>query len=207
MASSLARWLVPVLLLGMSRASPVDGQEPFALRLDTDAGAVRVELAGVLAGPRLRESLDAGLPVRIRVVTELWRDGFFDSQVARHEWRATVRYDPLARSHRVELPGDIRLEAASPEEVGQALESALDVPLRPNEPGRYYYLARMDVETLSLSDLEELQRWLSGELAPSLGSPEVGSAVGRGLRRLLVRVLGLPVQRLQSRTPRFNWSP
>jgi len=56
-----------------------------------------------------------------------------------------------------------------------------------------------------VSDLDELRRWLRGDLGAAVGEgEEVGSALGRGFRRLLVRALGLPVQRYQARTPTFR---
>jgi hypothetical protein len=64
----------------------------------------------------------------------------------------------------------------------------------------------MEVETLSLSDLEELRHWLQGDLGPAMDrNNELGSALGRGLRRILVRALGLPMQRFEARTQVFAW--
>jgi hypothetical protein len=65
-------------------------------------GSVSVEFDNLLGGGALERSLEGGLPVRIRLVVELWRDRFFDAQEGRFEWRATVRHDPLAESFRVE---------------------------------------------------------------------------------------------------------
>ena len=77
--------------------------------------------------------------------------------------------------------------------------------VEPTRPGRYYYLGKVEVETLSLSDLEELQRWLRGDLAPAVaGDEEIGSAVGRGVGRVFVRILGLHARRFKVRTPKFE---
>ncbi|HEU0051954.1 MAG TPA: hypothetical protein VFQ39_02210, partial [Longimicrobium sp.] len=77
--------------------------------------------------------------------------------------------------------------------------------MRPERAGRYYYLARLEVETLSLSDLEELRRWLRGEARPAVaGEKPVGRAVERGLKRFFVRLLGLPARRYEARTHVFN---
>ena len=93
-------------------------------------------------------------------------------------------------------------------EVHDALRSGFHLPLRPREQGRYYYLGRVEVETLSLSDLEELQRWLRGDLAPAVvGDEAVQTAVGRGVRRALIRILGLPARRFRVRTPAFAFRP
>jgi hypothetical protein len=79
------------------------------------------------------------------------------------------------------------------------------VDVRPSRTGRYYYLAKLEVETLSLSDLEELRRWLRGEVGPAVagsGSPE--SAVESGVRRVLVRMIGLPTRRMEARSGTFT---
>ncbi len=142
-------------------------------------------------------------------MAELWKDGFFDSQKGRAEWRATVLYDPLEQRYSVATAaGAIELSVDSIAAVRDALQRAFSLPLRPREEGRYYYLGEVQVETLSLTDLEELQRWLHGDLAPAVkGDQSMESAVGRGMRRMLVRMLGLPARRFKVRTPTFEVGP
>lgn len=204
------------MLLGClvaAEAGPVRAQEeeggeenPVGLAVDAGTGVLRVSLGPVLEDGGLRRALHSGLPLRIRVQVELWKDRFFDSQRGRADWRATVVYDPLDRTYRVETSSDRSLRVVSSlEEAGEALSLSFDVPLRPREEGSYYYLGQLEVETLSLSDLEELQRWLRGDLAPAVaGDDEVENAVERGMRRLVVRVLGLPARRYRVRTPTFE---
>lgn len=179
---------------------------PLALDLRSESGTVRVVLGEVLEGRGVRSALESGLPVRLYLVTELWRDRLLDAQEGRHEWRATIRFDPLSELYRVETgEGPLGVVAT----VGEALELLrrdVEVPLRPRRSGRYYYLARLAVETLSLSDLEELREWLRGDVGPAVeGREEVGGALLQGLRRLFARGLGLPVHRYQARTARFQW--
>jgi hypothetical protein len=139
------------------------------------------------------------------VVAELWKDGFFDSQKGRSEWRATVLFDPLEQKYRVATAsGSAELSVDSIAGVREALETSFALPLRPREEGRYYYLGEVQVETLSLTDLEELQRWLRGDLAPD---QPMETAVGRGVRRAIVRMLGLPARRFKLRTEAFDVGP
>ena len=181
-------------------------EQPVTLEVEEGTGVLRVRLGSILEDGGLQRALRSGLPLRIRVQVELWRDRFFDSQKGRADWRATVVYDPLARNYRVETSADRRVRAVSSlSEVGRILSLSFGVPLRPTEEGSYYYLGVLEVETLSLSDLEELQRWLGGDLAPAVaGEQEVEGAVERGVRRLVVRVLGLPARRYRVRTETFE---
>ncbi|MGD8322366.1 MAG: hypothetical protein PVJ02_18080, partial [Gemmatimonadota bacterium] len=158
----------------------------------------------------LTRALHSGLPLRIQIVAELWKDGFFDSQKGRAEWRASVLYDPLAEKYLVAsgAQGAAELTADSLPGVRDALQASFSLPLRPTEEGRYYYLGQVEVETLSLSDLEELQRWLHGDLAPAVkGEERVETAVGRGMRRMLVRILGLPARRFRVKSESFEVGP
>ncbi len=161
-------------------------------------------LGPVLSSAGVRRSLEAGLPVRVSVTTELWRVGFLDAQVARHEWRASVLHDPLARVYRVETGEGEEFTASSLEMAELILAERLRAPLRPTREGRYYYLGRLEVETLSLSDLDELRRWLRGDLAAAVeGEGRLGGALGRGVQRILIRLLRLPAESFQARSVVF----
>jgi hypothetical protein len=165
-----------------------------------------LEIDNLVTDPGLLEAIHSGLPLRIRILVQLWRDGFFDSQEGQYQWRATVIFDPLTRRYRVQpvAPSGEGGEMNTLEEVQAVFRQTLDVPLRPRRSGRYYYLADVEMETLSLSDLEELQRWLQGDLAPAVtGDEGIGSALARGVRRVLVRMLRLPAKRFQIRSPSF----
>jgi hypothetical protein len=197
-----------LLLALLLAAAPGVAQErvpPLDLRMQGGDGSVRLILGEVLESPGVRQSLGSGLPVRMGIVVELWRDRFLDALEGRHEWRATVLMDPLSDRYLVETGDGASGEFTSLAGARAFLQGRLQVPLAPERGGRFYYLARLEVETLSLSDLDELRRWLRGDLGPAVeGREEVGGAVGRGLRRLLVRALGLPVQRYQTRTATFD---
>jgi hypothetical protein len=170
-------------------------------------GELTVRLGEVLEDEALTRALHSGLPIRILLSAELWKDGFFDSQRGEYEWRATVVYDPLERSYQVETAGrELTNEVvADLSAASVALYRSLRLPLHPDEEGRWYYVVNAEVETLSLSDLEELRRWLRGDLAAAVSGEEpVDNAVARGVRRLVVRVLGLPARRYRERTPSFE---
>jgi hypothetical protein len=169
-------------------------------------GGPRISLGEVLASGGVQESLESGLPVRLQIVTELWRDRLLDAEEGREEWRATVLFDPLSETYRVETAETTVGAAGSTRAATELLRSTIGSALRPSRPGTYYYLSRLEVETFSLTDLEELRRWLRGDLGPAVDADnQVGGAFGRGVRRLFVRALGLPTLRFQARTDEFDW--
>lgn len=184
----------------------VDRLRPPGIALLEDA-TVGLDLGSVLIDPRSREALAGGLPIRIRIVTELWKDQLFDRQEAVTELSWTVLFDPLSARYRLRLP-DSDLPAQpldSIQELVERIEASYRPPAPPVEEGAYYYLATLELSALSLSDLGELQRWLRGELAPALTGPErVDDAVTSGLGRLVGRVLGLPTRRFRIRTEAFR---
>jgi hypothetical protein len=66
-------------------------------------------------------------------------------------------------------------------------------------------MAVVEMETLSLSDLEELQRWLKGDLAPVVaGEDDMDGALAKGARRILVRVLGLSAKHWEVQSEKFE---
>ena len=209
MLIAAARALPSLFLLGLLPVL-VEAQEerPLTLALDSLEGTVTLEVGEVLSDQGLQNALHSGLPLRIRILTELWDDGFFDSQEGTYEWRASVLYDPVSLRYRVQTmaPVEQDLILNTFAEAGEAIQLTLPIPLSPTREGRFYYLVRVVVETLSLSDLEELQRWLRGDLAPVVsGDQDMESAVGRGFGRLFVRLLGLPARRFQLRTETFEF--
>lgn len=185
-------------------------QEPEPLRLDIVpvTGEAIVRVGDLFSDPELVQAVRDGLPLRIRIRGQLWKDGrFFDNEEGRYEWRASIFFDPLTRRFRVqtqERPG-AEIEVNTLEEAQEALQLTLTAPIRPTRSGKYYYVFGVELETLSLSDLEELQRWLRGELAPAVsGEQDVEGALAKGFRRVLVRMLGLPAKRYQVQSPRFE---
>ncbi len=131
--------LLAIALLAPSFAYAQD-EEPLRLLLDETEGRVGLELGEILAAGRIRQSLESGLPIRIEVRTELWRDRFFDSQEGREDWRATVWYEPLSGTYRVETEDTPVGLATSPEAATELLRSEVRSELSPTEPGTYYYL-------------------------------------------------------------------
>jgi NADH-quinone oxidoreductase chain I len=195
--------------VGTAAAFVLESQTaPLSLRADSAADhRPRLHLGPVLADNSLEEAVQSGLPLRLTFRVELWREGFFDSLVDTESWTAVLMHEPLdgnytvvARANPTEAKHAQTYAAARRELEGEQL-----LAIRPDRPGRYYYTARLDVETLSLSDLDELRRWLRGELRPAVsGDRSLPAALGEGIKRAFIRMLRLPARQFDARSPRFR---
>ncbi len=196
-------------LLLVAAAAPATAQRPeFALTYLPDLGYRPLAHVGpVLADDDLENAARSGVPIRLRVRVELWRDGWTDDLVATERWAAVLVYDPLTleflvRGRSADAPAR---RFRSYAEARAAIEGNYALQIRPGRSGRYYYLGKLDIETLSLSDIEELERWLQGELQPAVrGDRSVAGALGDGAKRLMIRLLNLPARGLETRSARFR---
>jgi hypothetical protein len=157
---------------------------------------------------RWLDALRSGLPVRLHYRVEVWRsrEGWFDTFSRQVEWDVVVHHEPLLDQYTLlTLVGARRQERryATLDALGAALAFAYQVNVRLDEPGGYYYAASVQISTLSDSDLDELERFLAGDLGGG-GGEGIGDAVGRGATRFLLRLAGLPSLRLEARSERFT---
>ena len=179
-------------------------QEPLSVRVEE--GAPTVIVGSVLDDGALADAVRSGLPLRMRFQVELWKDSWFDDLVQQATWTSVLGYEPLEQRYLAVAPGaDSVARYATYTDARRILERPYTPPVRPMEDGTYYYLVYLEIETLSLSDLDELERWLRGELEPAVrGGESLTGAVGTGLKRVLVRVLGLPARRYEARSEPFR---
>jgi hypothetical protein len=169
-----------------------------------------VRLVGVLDEEELRELLGHGFPIRIHFRTELWTvGGWVNDLRGSAEWDVVVRQNALARTFevaRIVGPQVTPLgRFATVEEAIGAAERPYRVPLVPPRGKRSYFNVVLDVETLSLSDLDEVELWLRGELRPAVRRPgTAGTAIGRGLKTLASRMLGGETRHYEVRSATFR---
>ena len=170
-----------------------------------------ISVTGVLADRDLRDLLRNGFPARLHFRVELWSSGgFFNDLERQMDWDVIVRYDPLEQIYEVaRIVGDKVTTLGSYRDIAAA-DAAVALPFRPaitapkrNE--RFYYLAKLDIEVISLSDLDEVERWLRGELRPAVrGERNPGRALTRGVRTLMVRLLGGEKRHFEERSGTFR---
>lgn len=196
-------------------APPVEIQLPSGgvslAAADGGTEAPRVAIGAVLSSAETRELVRSGFPAQLRFRLELWRGGgwFYDLEGA-VTWDVVVAYDPRAQIYRVRRRVGTQLtdvgSFATLTSAQEAIARPFPVALLPTRRGRqYYYNLVLDVETLSVSDLDQLERWLRGELRPAVrGENNPASALGNGMRTLVTRVLGGERRHYEARSVRFR---
>lgn len=170
-----------------------------------------VRSSSLLSDGPMRNLLINGFPARLHYRMERWATGgWFDDIKAAAEWDVVVKYDALSKRYHVfRAVGNRAVELGSYESVAEA-EEILNAPFRapislPRRGQRTYYNLVLDIETLSLTELDEVERWLRGELKPAVrGKKNPGTAVSRGVRTLVVRLLGGEKRRYEARSGAFR---
>ena len=208
-------WLLPLLLLAAPRAAASQARITLEITLapdSTDSGSRDPVLRArdLVSDDRWSSMLRSGFPVRMHFGVELWRDRdvWFDALERQVEWDIIVRREPLLDQYTVNTitPSSVsERRYATLAALTNALEYAYRITIGPAESGDYYYAGVLGLATLSDTDLEEIDRFLRGDLGSAAGGGEnLGDAVSRGAKRLLLRLAGLPSLRLEARSDRFK---
>lgn len=170
-----------------------------------------VSSAGLLADASMRDLLANGFPARLHYRLERWVSGrWFDDLKAATEWDVIFKYDVLGKKYQVVRVVSKKTQALGEYTLFDDAQNAAEAPYKvaialPKKGQRGYYNLLLDVETLSLSDLDEVNRWLRGELKPAVsGKKNPGTALGRGVRTLVVRLLGGEKRHYEARTGTFR---
>jgi hypothetical protein len=167
-------------------------------------GGAIVSATNLFAESDMRELVRSGFPASLHYRLELWRTGgFFDDIEGHIEWEMIVQYDPSAQRYRV-----VRRQGGKLEDIGtfatlSTAQATIERPTRTTlaperERTRYYYSITLDIEALSVSDMDQLERWLRGAR-----SGTAVAAVGTGLRTLMLRMLGGEKKHFTNRSPVF----
>ena len=205
----------------MSTAAPALAQRSARIQIELPPAALRAEegprvrALRVLSDSRLRDLLRNGFPARLHWRVEVWSSrGWFDDLKGSVEWDVIVRYEPLERRYEI-----VHIDAdGNPTPLGRTenfanveaiIERARQAPIvPPRRRDRLYYTVALDVEMLSVSDLDEVERWLRGELRPAVrGQRNPGTAVTRGVRTVVAKLLGAEKRHYEERSGRFDVSP
>jgi len=193
-------------LVGAVTASRAAAQAP-ALTVIIQSGVARVQTTALLADGKYAGLMRSGFPLRLHYRLELWRSrsGWFDQYIDETPWDAVARHDPLADDFVLIRTGGSVARYGTPEDLGRALELPYRWNLKIKGSGNFYFFCRLEVTTLNETDLEELSRFLKGDVGPAVsGGANLGGALARGAQRLLMRIAGLPRLTLEARSETFG---
>lgn len=201
--------LLSASTLGAQRRVRVEVLPPLQNAWADDAPFV--SSAGLLTDASMRDLLANGFPARLHYRLERWVNGrWFDDLKAASEWDVIVKYDVLSKRYQVARVANKKPQSlgeyATVEEAAGAAEAPYQTKIAlPQKGQRGYYNLLLNVETLSLSDLDEVERWLRGELRPAVrGEKNPGTALTRGVRTVVVRLLGGEKRHYEARSGTFR---
>lgn len=210
LASLLAGVVIACVVAGTTLEA--QGLPEIDIRHAPGTSASTVSVRNVLPERSFNELLRNGFPARLHIRSEVWTIGrWFDEIVGSVEWDIIMRYDLIDHTYevaRVTRDGIMPLgNYAQFVDARAATELPFTSPLVPRARGRKGYIAvQVDVQTVEMSDLDEVQRWLRGEARPAVqGRRSPGTALTRGLRTLVSRILGGEVRHLEARTPTLRF--
>jgi len=171
----------------------------------------RIATSRVLDDPKLEQFINSGFPARLHYRIDLWsRKQFFDNREAGAEWIVTVEFDRLQRTYTVRRQVGDRLVPSGTYRTFADVEAAIALPFEapvraPRSGQRMYYHLVLEIQKVSLSDLDELEAWLRGELKPATrGQRNPGTALARGFQTLMLRMLGGENPRYEARSETFT---
>jgi hypothetical protein len=197
-------------MLASAAAAASAGAQAPSLTVTLQSEVPRIQVTGLLADGKFAGLMRSGFPLRLHYRLELWRAraNWFDQFVSEASWDAVARHDPIADDFvLIQTAGGVTRHAIA-DDLARALEIPYRVTLAPKGSGRFYFHCRLEVTTLNDTDLEELTRWLKGDVSPAVsGQGSVGSALARGAQRMLVRIAGLPRLTLEGRSETFTGKP
>ncbi|MDQ3672802.1 MAG: hypothetical protein M3365_00270 [Gemmatimonadota bacterium] len=173
--------------------------------------APTVSSAGLLTDAAMRDLLSNGFPARLHYRLERWKSGrWFDDIQATSEWDVILKYDVLGKRYQVARVVNNKAQPLGDHATLEAAAGAAEAPYQtkislPRKGQRGYYSLSLDVEMLSLSDLDEVERWLRGELKPAVrGEKNPGTVLTRGVRTVVVRLLGGEKRHYEARSGTFR---
>lgn len=165
----------------------------------------------MLDGSDMHESLVTGFPARLHFVVELWSaDGFFNNRLKRAEYDIVVQYVALDKVYQITLVEVDRQpfslgRFARIEDAALAVARPRRVPMSaPANSRALYYQVTLAVDNVQVSDIDELNAWLRGEVRPAVsGKRNAGTALSRTLRSFAARILGGGTREYRETTERF----
>ncbi|AMW04233.1 hypothetical protein [Gemmatimonas phototrophica] len=210
----VVRYLLLTLLLlaGGSVVAQAQARPEIDIRVTAQSYPPLVAVRNVLEEQPFGELLRNGFPARLHIRAEVWTVGrYFDDVRGRAEWDVIVQYNVIEKSYEVaRLVGERVTPLGSYLRFADA-RAASELAYLPTLPTprrgqKGYILVQAELQTLDVSDLDEVERWLRGEATPAVrGKRSPASALTRGVRTLASRILGGEVRQLEARSPTMTF--
>ena len=157
--------LAVALLVGVAHADDV------RVAVSARDGQVRVDLrAESVFDDGVDRSLRSGLPARVGLAVELWRDGtLWDDLVLEHRSEHRVLFDLLDERYDViDDLGEVVLSTTSADSVARWLQRIEGLPLcaveELDDERDHYVAVTIRLEPLTVAEVRDLERWLRGNL-------------------------------------------
>jgi hypothetical protein len=200
-------------------AAQGDGRPTLTIELPADSLLLRrgpvVRASNMLSRERTRTFLDAGFPVRFHVRVALWSEGpfWFDDLESAREYEMFARFVRAEKKYEVILVEDDAALSLGKFDAVAGAEGAVGRAVAPRITGartsrRQYYQATLIVETLSEQDLDEVERWLRGDVEPGItGGANPASLFSRIVKPIATRLLGGEKLEYEATSERFRVRP
>jgi len=116
--------------------------------------------------------LERGFTVRIDYTIELWKSRtlWFDKLETQEQVQCELNYDILNRIYKCTIGRTDKIEPRKESELSKVIEWAtkidsLEILTRQELDlrGHYYYTIKTDIATLTMQDIQDLQRWLEDD--------------------------------------------
>lgn len=197
-----------LLIFGLFASSVSAQQGPVQLSVvlpqNSAVAGPSISVAHALRDQQTRELLQSGYTTRLHFRVELWRkSGWFYNPVGADEWDVLVSYDPAAQSYQV-MRGKERERIGGLTSLDSA-EALVEEPTRsslhPDGSGRYYYNAAIDIQALSVSDLDAALGWLQG---PVKKKENLATSFLKGVELIFSRIVGGQTRHFEAQSGVFE---
>jgi hypothetical protein len=207
---------VVALLAAAGGAARAQGTPTLAITLPAAAQLATtgplVLATNMLSSAHSRDPLAAGFPARFHFLVTLWTEGGLANAIERRaEYDVVVRYIAMEKKYEVvQLMNDQAPFSLGKfdhvEDAERAIARPTRVPITAfGSKKPFYYRVTLDVQILGASDLDEVNRWLKGELEPAIhGERNPGTALTRSIRMLASRLLGGDSREFDAQTDPFR---
>ncbi len=203
------------LLLGFAATASAEAQNPrvgLSVQLSPDstptgARRPRVQVRDLIADTRWADALEQSFPIRLNFTMEVWRsrDGWIDEFQRSIEWATVIQREALQDQYRVTrifLSGPEEFRFSTLDDLDRWMRQPNEADVLPNGAGSFYYAVTLKISALSDEDMEEMEQFLAGQAVNPARSDR--GSLGRGIRRFLLRVAGLPGEERKAQTGRFQ---